>query len=74
MQADLLLVFRLGSGMYSHYRTLSQDVVKGYRSCEFILLDVRAGVLPFTRVVSHERLELKQPDDLYLSETTQRAE
>jgi hypothetical protein len=39
-----------------------------------LLLDVRAGLVPFTRVISRERLELKQPGDLDLSETLRRAE
>jgi len=39
-----------------------------------VLLDVRTGLVPFTRVVSRERLELKQSADLDLSETMRRAE
>jgi hypothetical protein len=39
-----------------------------------VLLDVRTGLVPFTRVVSRQRLELKQPTDLDLSETMRRAE
>jgi hypothetical protein len=39
-----------------------------------VLLDVRTGLVPFTRVVSRERLELKRAEDLDLSETMRRAE
>ena len=74
MQADLLLVFRVGSDTYSQYRTFSKDKAKAYSTCELVLLDVRTGLVPFTRVVSRERLELKQPADLDLSETMRRAE
>jgi hypothetical protein len=74
MQADLLLVFRVGSDTYSQYRTFAKDKVKAYSTCELVLLDVRTGLVPFTRVVSRERLELKQPADLDLSETMRRAE
>jgi hypothetical protein len=35
---------------------------------------VRTGLVPFTRVISREHLELKQPADLDLSETMRRAE
>ncbi len=74
MQADLLLVFRVGSDTYSRYRTFSKDTVKAYSTSELVLLDVRTGLVPFTRVVSRERLESKQPTDLDLSETMRRAE
>jgi hypothetical protein len=74
MQADMLLVFRVGTDTYSQYRTFSKDKVKVYSTCELVLLDVRTGLVPFTRVVSRERLELKQPTDLDLSEAMRRAE
>ncbi len=74
MQADLLLVFRVGSDTYSQYRAFAKDKVKAYSTCELVLLDVRTGLVPFTRVVSRERLELKQAADLDLSETMRRAE
>jgi len=74
MQADLLLVFRVGSDTYSQYRAFAKDKVKAYSTCELVLLDVRTGLVPFTRVVGRESLELKKPADLDLSETMRRAE
>ena len=74
MQANMLLVFRIESDTYSQYRVFSKDRVKAYSTCELVLLDVRTGWVPFTRVVSRERLELKLPGDLDLSETMRRAE
>ncbi len=74
MQADLLLVFRVGSDTYSQYRTFAKDKVKAYSTCELVLLDVRTGLVPFTRVVSREKLELKQSNDLDTSEAMRRAE
>jgi hypothetical protein len=74
MQADLLLVFRVASDTYSQYRTFAKDKVKAYSTCELVLLDVRTGLVPFTRVVSRERLESKQPADLDLTEAMRRAE
>jgi hypothetical protein len=74
MQADLLLVFRIGSDTYLQYRTFAKDKAKAYSTCELVLLDLRTGLVPFTRVVSRERLEMKEPADLDLSETMRRAE
>lgn len=74
MQADLLLVYRVSSDTYSQYRLFKKDQVKSYSTCEVVLLDVRTGLIPFTRVISRERLDLKQPSDLDLTETMRRAE
>lgn len=67
-------VMATGSDTYSQYRAFAKDKVKAYSTCELVLLDVRTGLVPFTRVVSRERLELKQTADLDLSETMRRAE
>ena len=74
MQADLLLVYRVGSDKYSQIRIFAKDKVKAYSTCELVLLDVRTGLVPFTRVVSREGLEMKKPADLDLSETMRRVE
>jgi hypothetical protein len=74
MQADLLLIYRVGNDTYSQSRAFSKDRVKAYSTCELVLLDVRTGLVPFTRVVSREQMEQKQPADLDLSETMRRAE
>ena len=74
MQADLLLVFRVNSDTYSQYRAFTKDKVKAYSTCEMVLLDVRTGLVPFTRVISRETTESKQSTDFDLSETMRRAE
>lgn len=74
MQADLLLIFRVGTDTYSQYRAFAKDKAKAYSTCEMVLLDVRTGLVPFTRVISRERLEMKQAADLEFSETVNRAE
>jgi hypothetical protein len=74
VQADLLLVFRIGSDTYWKYRVFAKDKVKAYSTCELVLLDVRTGVVPFTSVVTRERIEEKAASDLDLAETMRRAE
>jgi hypothetical protein len=74
VQADLLLVFRTGSDTYWKYRLFAKDKVKSYSTCELVLLDVRTGVVPFTSVVTRERMEEKAPSDLDFAETMRRAE
>jgi hypothetical protein len=74
MQADLLLVFRVTSDTYSRSRAFAKDKVKAYSNCELVLLDVRTGLVPFTRVIMKEKVEEKLPADFDLSETMRRAE
>jgi hypothetical protein len=74
MQSDLLIVFRVASDTYSRYRMFSKDKVKAYSTCEVVVLDVRTGLVPFTRVVSCDQVETKQSSDFDLAETMRRAE
>lgn len=74
MQADLLLVFRVTTDTYSKYRTFTKDKVKAYSTCELVLLDVRTGLVPFTRVATKEQLEQKIKEDYDITETRRRAE
>ena len=74
MQADLLLVFRVTSDAYYKYTVFAKDKVKVYSTCEAVLLDVRTGLVPFTKIITREKLAAKQPNDLDLNETMRRAE
>ena len=74
MQADLLLVFRVAADTYSQHRVFAKDKVKAYSTCELVLLDVRTGLVPFTRVLTRDHVEAKQSTDLDIAETMRRAE
>jgi len=74
MQADLLLVYRVTSDSYYKYTVFAKDKVKVYSTCEAVLLDVRTGLVPFTKIITREKLAAKQPNDLDLNETMRRAE
>lgn len=74
MQADLLVIFRVGSDSFSQSRVFSKDKAKAYSTCEVVLIDTRSGLVPFTRVVNREHLESRETGDLDLSETLRRAE
>jgi len=74
MQADLLLVFRISSDTYYKYTLFAKDQVKAYSTCEAVLLDVRTGIVPFTRVITREKLMKKNSSDLDLTETMRKAE
>lgn len=74
MRADLLVIFRIGNDTFSQSRVLSKDKVKAYSTCEVVIVDTRAGLVPFMRVVGREHLEAEESSDLDLSETLRRAE
>jgi hypothetical protein len=54
MQADLLVVFRITSDVYYKYVVFAKNKVKVYSTSEAVLLDVRTGLVPFTRIVTRE--------------------
>jgi hypothetical protein len=74
LQADLLLVFRARGDTYWKYRMFAKDSVKSYSTCELVVVDVRSGLIPFTRIVTRERTEKKESSDLDLGETMRRTE
>ncbi len=68
------MVFRTTGDAYYKYTFFAKDKVKGYSTCEAVLLDVRTGLVPFTKIITREKLAVKEPNDLDLNETTRRAE
>ena len=74
LQADLLLIFRLTSDIYYDYVVFGKDEAKAYSTCEFILFDVRTGVIPFTTIITQEVLEKEKKDDANKDELMKRAE
>ncbi|RME69251.1 MAG: hypothetical protein D6781_09015 [Verrucomicrobia bacterium] len=74
MQADLLLIYRIRSATYSKYRMFAGDSVKAFSTCEVVLLDVRTGIVPFSKIITREHLEKRQKSDMELAETMRRTE
>jgi len=74
LQAELLVIFRIDSDIYYRPRVFVQDEVKAYSTCEVVLLHVRTGVIPFTKIATAEQSAKKLKDDLDVNETMRRAE
>jgi hypothetical protein len=74
LQAEMLVIFRINSDIYYRPRVFVQDEVKAYSTCEVVLLHVRTGVIPFTKIVTAEQSATKEKSDLDISETMRRAE
>ncbi len=74
LQADMALVFTLTSDVYEKYRFFQSDQAKAFCTCEGFLLDVRTGLIPFSRIVTREFLSTKEKTDANFNETMARAE
>jgi hypothetical protein len=74
LQADAVLVFILHSDIYRKSRFLAPDEVKAYSTCEAFLLDVRTGLIPFTKIITEDIITKKKPADTNMKETFLRAE
>jgi hypothetical protein len=74
LQADMVLVFTLSSDVYEKYRVFQTNQAKAYCTCEGFLLDVRTGLIPFSRIITREYLATKEKTDTNFNETMARAE
>lgn len=74
LQADMVMVFSLNSDVYEKYRMFQTDQAKAYCTCEGFLLDVRTGIIPFSRIVTTEYMATREKSDANFNETMARAE
>jgi len=63
MQSDALLIFNVSSDIYSEFKLFKKDEAKAYATTEVVLLDVRTGIIVFTKTMSKEVLGAKQNSD-----------
>jgi hypothetical protein len=74
LQADMLLIFSLASNVYEKTQFLKPNQVKGFCTCEAFLLDIRTGLIPFTKIITKDSLVIKEIDDANDRETAARAQ
>jgi hypothetical protein len=74
LQADMLMVFRVSSDVYEKYRVFQSEQAKAYSTCEGFLLDVRTGLIPFSRIITKDYLATKEKRDANFKGTMARAE
>ncbi len=71
-QADLVAVYCITSENYSKYKMFSSTDIKAFASTEFILLDVRTGLIPFSTIVTRDYQSQKQKEDFDEAEAKDR--
>lgn len=74
VQADMLLVYRTTSSVYSRSAAFRKDRTRAYCTVEAIVLDTRSGIIPFTSIASEDYSAVRTKDELEFSETMARAE
>jgi len=71
-QADVVAIFSITSEIYSKYKVFSPDLIKAFATTEFILLDVRTGLIPFSTIVTKDYQSKKQKEDFDETEARNR--
>jgi hypothetical protein len=71
-QADVVAIFSITSEVYSKYKVFSPDLIKAFATTEFILLDVRTGLIPFSTIVTKDYQSKKQKEDFDNAEAINR--
>ena len=74
LQADMLLIFSIQSDLYYKYKVFKKDQAKAFATVEVLLMDIRTGMVPYSNVLTREKLILKEKEDFNLEEMRKRAE
>lgn len=74
LQADVLIVYSVSSDIYYKYKVFQKNEAKAFATCETIVMDTRTGVIPYSSIVTREKLAVKDAQDLTEAETRKKAE
>lgn len=61
MQADVVAIYSITNELYTKYKVFKKDELKAFATIQFIILDVRTGLIPFSTIVTkdYQSQELK---------------
>ena len=62
-QADFVAIYSITSELYSKDNWFSSPDIKAFATTEFLLLDVRTGLIPFSTIVRKDYQSKKQKED-----------
>jgi hypothetical protein len=72
LQADVVVVYSISTDTYSKYKVFTKPDIKAFATTQFILLDVRTGLIPFSAIVTKDQLSKKKPEELDYREAASR--
>ena len=71
-QSDIVVIYSINSDIYSQYKLFSKTSIKAFATIQLIILDVRTGLVPFTKIITKDFQDKKNETDLNESEATNR--
>ena len=74
MQADVVAVYSITSDLYSRYKLFSKTDLKAFATTQFIILDVRTGLVPFSAIVTKDAITQKRWEETGEQEATTRVQ
>lgn len=74
LQADTLMVLKLTTDVYEKSRLFQSSQAKAFCTCEGFLLDVRTGLIPFSKIITRDYLATEDKTDANFNETMVRAQ
>lgn len=74
MQADVVLIYSISGGIYSKYKLFKANEYKSFATAQMLMMDVRTGLVPFTRVISKDSQANKEKSDFNEDEALRRVQ
>lgn len=72
-QADIVVIYSITCDLYSKYKVFSSKTdLKAFATTQFVLLDVRTGLIPFSTIITKDYQSHKQKSDFDDSEAMNR--
>ncbi|MET0243998.1 MAG: hypothetical protein ABW174_11040 [Flavitalea sp.] len=72
MQADVVVIYSISSDLYSKQKMFAKTDMKAFATTQLVVLDVRTGLIPFSRVSTKDSQSQKQKTELDNSEAATR--
>ncbi len=72
LEADAVVVYSITSDLYAKYKFFSKPDIKAFATTQLMILDVRTGLIPFTTIVTMDRLSQKNKGELSNDEAATR--
>ena len=63
MQTDVVAIFSINSEIYTKHKAFTSPDIKAFATTQFILLDVRTGLIPFSTIITKDYQSKKSKTD-----------
>lgn len=63
MQADIVVIYSINSELYRRDKVFKKDDLKAFATIQFVVMDVRTGLIPFSTIVTKDYQSIEQKGD-----------